>query len=299
MLTGGLGAFLVLTTIISTLAVALGGGLGFEPISWVIAFVGGPALLLGTIITFKSTKGRSNKLEPINAAFMYGLIYGPIIVLAILGPFMAYDQLTNPYALGRLDLERVITGLVILFMGAGFLGLPTGFLVGGIVARLVRFGCSGLRAHDSVERTELVCGRWLTLVAAACSIALTLAHIAIGGVRAPSTELGGLIPCGAALSFALLCLVAYWRAQRRLEDRRRWVSMVRDGRVPGWVLLPLDESNADTVAGLRPFIAADRPPSNASLLAKTIRGAERGAYRTGDRWLPVAVVGEPESSTRA
>lgn len=88
------------------------------------------------------------------------------------------------------------------------------------------------------------------------------------------------------LSFAALGLATTLAAHLSLWSRRRWFERVLFDRVPGWNVVSLDELTV--TSDLRPLFAGiDRIEG---VLVRRVEGPAAGAYRTGDRLEPVALV---------
>ena len=68
-LTAGLGTFVVATTILCAPCALLIGGLGFDIAGYVLAFIGGPALVAGMVTAWVTTRYRRNVEDAGNACF--------------------------------------------------------------------------------------------------------------------------------------------------------------------------------------------------------------------------------------
>ena len=89
---------------------------------------------------------------------------------------------------------------------------------------------------------------------------------------------------------ALAGAVPLARGSRRLKRRRRWLGQVQSGDVPDWIITPLTSALAEEMGELPPLFHESAEKPVAAILARQVRGVERGAYRTSTELIPIATL---------
>ncbi len=243
-------------------------------------FIFGPTTCaLSTYVAWRCVQRSRTESEATSACLSGALLAGganvPLIAL-----FTGLLTLTHP---GHL-LVAVIAGCV----GGMIVGCPCGFVFGAACLRPIRFGCTRPRSVDGNDLTAQVSWRWLSNLSVVC-LAIISAGLALleghhGGAKVLVGVLGALFLVGRWFA---------WRATSRMEARRRWLGQITKEQTSGWTIVSLDEVAQDGVASLPPLFHQDALYSNA-VLARRIRSNEAGAYRTGERFIPIALIHDPK-----
>lgn len=277
------GAFLLALCIYSSLFSLINSALALKDILLIALFIALPATLAAFPAGWKCmVKPRSPK-EATGVALSAGLFAGPAAVgMAAIILFLA-ALIHGPAQLGPM-VEVVFTGLLATLVVGTLFGTPTGLFFSVPFIPLVRFGCSHGPSLDLRTRTERVVGLWFLLSGALSFLLSSVVFVRLNGSTTGfylmfALELTAFIGGGVLLSVA----------GRRRRRQQQWLTDVAEGRVDGWSVVNVAESEIDEdLLELPSFYGKQDGAEVAAVLLHRERAQERGAYRTGYQMTPVA-----------